>query len=290
MRTHFLLVSNSTAGRGRQERIDAVVKELVSRGCSVTPLNDDRQSLLDNKHELEKFDAVIAAGGDGTVRRLLTTEAGRSIPLGIIPNGTGNVLAHEIALRLRPSLIADVLIAGPEIVVHSGRAGAEPFLLMVGLGFDGCVINRLNHSLKIWLGKAAYGPAVLWALCKRQPQFQISIDGTDYTAGWVVVANVRHYGGGFRMAPNAGLTRRPFEVVVFHSSSRWVRMRQLLALATGQIESAPQMTVVSGRDIRIKGPRADLEAQADGDPLAICPDVIGSGDDVRLIVPNRFVR
>ena len=291
MRRHFLLVSNAMAGRGKQERVRAVVDELCRRGCSVVEDAPDQQSILDKQSELANFDAVIAAGGDGTVRRLLKTVAGQTLPVGMIPTGTGNVLAHEIGLFLSPSLIADVLIAGPAISVNKGLVGKEPFLLMVGIGFDGDVIHHLNVSLKHRFGKIAYMGAVLGALRRFQPRFKVKVDGQSHTATWMVVANARHYGGGFLLTPGAGIMQKAFQVVLFQSSSRLVRLRQLFALAIGNIDNAPHTSVVTGRVIRIEGARRDdLLAQVDGDPLAACPDRITHGEAIRLIVPSRFTR
>ena len=291
MRRRFLLVSNATAGCGHQGRVSEVIAELESRGCTVETLSDNDLGILDQADKLKKYDAVIAAGGDGTVRRLLMTEAGQAVPVGIIPNGTGNVLAHEIGLRMQPSLIGDVLIAGPELGVHTAQFGSDLSLLMVGFGFDGRIIHRLNLGLKSRIGKAAYISAVLASLAEYQPSFQITIDGKVHAATWAIIANARRYGGSFMLAPEAGLTKRPFQVVLFQSSSRLIRLRQLYALATGRVESAPQTTVVAGHEIQLDASRCKgLKAQVDGDPIEACPSHITAGKDVRLIVPNRFIR
>ena len=54
--------------------------------------------------ESGRYDAVIAAGGDGTIRQVAATLIGTDMPLGIIPVGTGNVLAHEIGLARTPAV------------------------------------------------------------------------------------------------------------------------------------------------------------------------------------------
>ncbi len=290
MRKHFLLVSNKTAGRGRQDRVEAVVRELTTRSCRVDRIEEGNHGKLDDAETLKKYDAVIGAGGDGTIRRLLQTEAGQVVPLGVIPNGTGNVLAHEIGLRSSPVLIADVLIAGPEHRVSSARFGSDTSLLMVGLGFDGKVIHRLDMALKGRIGKAAYIGAVLATLAEPVPTFELRIDGKKHSATWAVVANARRYGGEFMLAPQAGITKRSFQVVLFQSTSRLVRIRQMWALAMGHIHTAPMTKTVTGTDIRLEGPTDTIKAHADGDPLDVCPTHITPGRSARLIVPNRFAR
>jgi len=290
MRRRFLLVCNRSAGRGGLDRVNAVVGELEGRGCHVAWLSDDHQDTLDDSEALKSYDAVIAAGGDGTIRRLIATEAGQAVPLGLIPNGTGNVLAHEIGLRQSPGLIADVLIAGPQHVVSSGRFGSSVFLLMLGFGFDGQIIHRLNMSLKGQIGKAAYVGAVLATLAEHQPTFQLTVDGKQHSATWAVVANARRYGGGFMLAPGAGITKRSFQVVLFQPSTRLVRIQQLWALANGHMHTSPMTKTIAGSDIRFEGGAQSIKAQADGDPLDVCPTHITAGRTLHLIVPNRFLR
>lgn len=290
MRTRFLLLFNASAGRGRTDRVDAVLDELRRRGCDLNRLTDDKHGVLNDAKALSRYDAVIAAGGDGTVRRLLATEAGSACPIGVIPNGTGNVLAHEIGLKLNPVVIADVLMAGPEQPVHTAKIGSSAFLLMLGFGFDGRVIHRLNMTLKGRIGKAAYTGAVLATLSEPPQTFRISVDGKSHAATWAIVSNARHYGGSFMLAPQASLTTPTFEVVLFQSASRLVRLRQLLALATGRIDAAPETSVITGRSVQLEGASSALKAQADGDPLQYCPTEVAPGPTVRLIVPRRYLR
>lgn len=290
MRRQFLLVSNESAGRGRQDFVEEVIQELTRRGCGVDRLSEEKRSVLDDADALKSYDAVVGAGGDGTFRRLIATQAGQAVPLGVIPNGTGNVLAHEIGLRQVPGLVADVLIAGPEHGVSSARFGSDVFLLMLGYGFDGQIIHRLNMELKERIGKVAYIGPVLRTLAEHQQTFKISVDGTEYSATWAVVANARRYGGEYMLAPHAGISKRSFQVVLFQSASRRVRIQQLWALAMGRIHTAPMTKTVTGNDIRFLSSPETIKAQADGDPLDVCPTHISPGRTLRLIVPNRFSR
>lgn len=290
MRRRFLLVFNYTAGRSQTDRVHAVVAELTNRGCDVQTLSEEDFSLLTKPDVLHDYDAVIGAGGDGTIRRLMATEAGTVIPIGFIPNGTGNVLAYEIGLKFEPTRIADVLIAGPEQTIQTGQFESGVFFLMVGFGFDGDVTARLHPGLKKRAGKFAYLPAALPEFFKRPKTFRISVDGKTHTATWAIIANARHYAGAFMLAPQAALTKHSFEVVLFHSKSRLTRLRQMIAIALGRTQTAPATTVVTGRQIELEEAPSDLRAQADGDPLSMCPQRITVGEPVRLIVPNRYLR
>lgn len=290
MRKRFLLVANQTAGRGSSYLIDTVVKELQARSCTVQSLTDGDYDKLHDADFVSRFDAVVAAGGDGTVRRLLSTLAGQIVPLGLIPNGTGNVLAHEIGLRQRPTHVADALLAGRQHTVTSANCNSDTFLLMLGLGFDGDVIHRLNSKLKNAVGKAAYSWPVTSSLFTPNHPFVLHLDSKPYEANWAVVANARHYGGGFRVAPRASLTSHGFEVVLFQSRSPFVRLRQLLALASGSIDQAPMTTTISAKEVVLEKYYPGLKAQVDGDPFAATPLKITAGRPVQILVPSRYIR
>ena len=124
---------------------------------------------------------VIAAGGDGTVRAVAGQLAGTDIPLGILPLGTGNLLARNLNLPLGSSLsnLAMVALTGRLQRIDVGRigapeptegelaqiadmgpdarpfAGCEPFLVIAGMGFDADVMNDADHGLKHAMGWGA---------------------------------------------------------------------------------------------------------------------------------------
>lgn len=286
MRQRFLLVSNARAGTRKSDITTQVVGELRRRGREVVSIEDVAGDVLNDSEALSAFDAVIAAGGDGTIRRLLATEAGQAVPIGIIPAGTGNVLAKEIGLRFSPFVIADVLIAGPELMARGGTVNGSPFLCMTGVGFDGHAVHALRHGLKQRIGKAAYLPAGLAALLRRQPQFDVEIKGKTFKASWLIATRSRFYAGQYLLAPNAKLNHPKFTVFLFQSTSRWLRFLQLMAIAFGSAATAPRTLVKEAGRITVSGHRS-VAVQADGDAICFGPVEIGPWSGARLIAPRR---
>lgn len=287
MRRKFLLVRNAIAGVSGRRLIDRVVEALLARGASVelAPAGQGGPDLSALSRTV--FDAAIAAGGDGTFRALAKT-LGPSLPIGFVPMGTGNVLAHEIGLPRGPAAIAEVLMHGPVVDIEGARANGEPFFLMAGAGFDGEVIARLNTPLKRKIGKAAYVGPVLGALALTPRTLSVEIDGTSHACGWVVVAKAQRYGGAFVIARDAGITRPGLIAVLFQSTSRAARLRQLLALASRLLPHDPSIRMIPCHRVLIQA-NPDVAVEIDGDPFGQTPLEVAEGAAAaRLIVPHAF--
>src|SRR6185503_15144419 len=230
------------------------------------------------------------AGGDGTIRHVAAALIGTETPLGIIPVGTGNVLAHEIGLAATAGAVAPMLLDGPIATVACALANAEPFLLMVGAGFDARVLGALDQRLKSRVGKMAYAGPLLGALIRPVDTLSVTVDGHRHAASWVVVANARHYGGRFVLAPRAGIQQRGLEAILFKARTRAVLAGQLMSLASGRLR--PHATQRGGVEM-LPCSRVSIAAhepvptQIDGDVFGTTPLEVDAGTaEVRLIVPG----
>lgn len=157
------VIFNPTAGSvGRRgQRLHAVLDLLRAAGVSLdlcpTAARGDARALAAAATP-ELCDAVVAAGGDGTINEVANglLDAGHGLPLGIIPLGTANVLALEMDLAITPQAIAGALLAGQPRPVPLARVDGRRFLLMGGAGFDAFVVDNVRLGLKRHAGKLAY--------------------------------------------------------------------------------------------------------------------------------------
>jgi len=291
MRRRFLLVHNPIAGLDGRRLVHEVEAGLVHLGAEVTRYDGapaDLPAVL--RDAAGSIDAVIAAGGDGTIRALAAVLDQHNLPLGVVPMGTGNVLAHEIALPTSAVGLANVLLHGPVRRFAGARANGEPFFLMAGAGFDGEVIRRLDTPLKRRIGKAAYASPLLNTLRAPHPRLVVEVDGQPHEAQWVVVTNARRYGGAFVISPGAGLERQGLVAVLFKTPGRFALLRQLLALGVGRLQNARGVEMLPCSRVSIRC-ASDVFSQIDGDPFVATPlDVEAGGVHVDLIVPDAYDR
>jgi diacylglycerol kinase family enzyme len=293
MRRRFFLLENPGAGVAGSPLIVDVLRLLAEAGAAIArSRNSDIPSACTAVREAAQsgnYDAIIAAGGDGTIRHAAASLIGGDVPLGIIPVGTGNVLAHEIGLARTPTAIARSLLEGPVARVACAEANGEPFLLMVGAGFDARVVGALDPRLKSRLGKVAYAGPLIGAIIRPVDTLSVTVDGRRHLATWAVIANARHYGGRFVVAPRTGILERGLEAILFKTRNRAMLLAQLMSLAAGRLEPG---SAQNGDIAMLACARATIRAhrpvpvQVDGDAFGTTPIDVNAGTrEVRLILP-----
>ncbi len=226
-----LLIVNPAAGQGKPqdalESMQAALGPFVG-SVFVTQQAGDAEEAA-RQAAGQGFDAVLVAGGDGTVNEAvngLMTAVGSSapLPLGLIPLGTQNVLASEIGM---PALddgsgIAALLRAGKTRRLDLGQAGTRYFALMAGFGFDAVVVREVLGPIKGLIGPAAYAFATLGALAKYQSTaITLTLDGEEVRseAFLVVVANAASYAyRQIKLAPFAAPDDGWLDICVFERS------------------------------------------------------------------------
>jgi len=294
MRRRFFVVENPGAGVAGSPLVEDAVRLLVKAGAGIArsrnPDIPSARAAVCKAAASGSYDAIVAAGGDGTIRHAAASLIGANLPLGIIPVGTGNVLAHEIGLARTPLAITRMLLEGPVATVACAEANGEPFLLMVGAGFDARVVGALDLRLKSRVGKAAYAGPLLGAIIRPVDTLSVTLDGHRHVATWAVIANARHYGGRFVLAPRAGILKRGLEAILFKTRNRAVLLAQLMRLAAGRLEpgavhgGAIEMLPCARAIIRARRP---VPVQIDGDAFGTTPIEVDAGTrEVRLILPT----
>lgn len=291
-RRRFLIIHNLLAGTKRRGLFLAVLRELEQRGCVVTTqiaedIETDR-TLAAQGAASGDYDAVVAAGGDGTIRGVALGLFGTTLPLGVIPVGTGNVMAAELGLKREVGAVVDCLLEGRVREVRCATANGEPFLLMAGAGYDGTVVSALSFNLKRLIGRAAYGWPALTTLFRLAPELRVDVDGAANEARWVVVTNARRYGGTFVLADTSSIFEPGLTAVLFRPRSRAEFASQLLHLASGRLSRAPGVLFLPGHDIRIES-ETPVAVQLDGESFGTTPLAIADDERTLLLIIPRHM-
>jgi diacylglycerol kinase (ATP) len=239
--------------------------------------------------------AVIAFGGDGTARVVAEVLARTGVPMGLLPAGTGNLLARNLGIppnRLESSL--HIALTGRDRTIDVGRVEIgegtdgpgqqEAFLVMAGLGFDAEVMAGTAPELKQRLGWVAYVVAGAKRLRGRRTSVTFQVDGgkvQQRRIRAVVVGNCGMLQGGIQLMPGAIPDDGWLDVVVVTPRS----LLGWLQVTGAVITRRPHATVehFQCRSIEVRAERP-LHVQLDGDPAGTAQVLKVHVDPLALLI------
>lgn len=290
------MIINPTAGKGkggksaprvgaglRQRGIDAA---LLVAGSAEETLEMARHAVADG------VDALVAAGGDGTVNLAVQAVAGTSTPLGIVPLGTGNDNANLIGLRKDVDsaidTIADFNVRSIDVGhVRTSDTAERWFMGVLSSGFDSCVNERVN--VMSWpKGDLRYLIGILAELRNfKSVPYLINIDGVEVRANGMLVAvgNGTSYGGGMKVCAGAELDDGLFNLTFLKEVGKLEFLRTLPKVYKGTHLAHPEVDQFQGKRIRLEAP--DQIVYADGERIGPLPaDIEISPGGLQVLVPR----
>lgn len=285
-----VVIANPAARGFRAKSLAAFVQALETGGCAVVA------HITGGPGEIAALaaalppgtDTLVVAGGDGSIREAVTGLLAWAPPrpvLGVLPAGTANVLAQELALPRRPAAAAAVVLTRRLVPLHLGIAGGRPFVLMASAGFDAAVVARVGVAAKKRLGIAAYAlQAGRGVITGGSPSFTVTADGQTIEAGIAVAAKVGHYGGAFRLTRATGATVPGLRLVTIGRAGPATLIRAGSAMLFGRLPRSPILQDRAASEIRFETP--GIPVQIDGDPAGVTPlDIRASAETVEIIIP-----
>jgi len=216
----------------------------------------------------EGCETIVAAGGDGTLNEVLNgigeaPEGFERARLGLLPLGTVNVFARELAIPTRLEVAWRAIQQGretridlPRVEYHaSGTPQRRYFAQLAGAGLDARAIERVQWQLKKKIGPLAYVVAGLQALLGAQSKTTAAGGGRSATGELVLIGNGGLYGGPYKLFPAADMRDGQLEVCVFPRVT-WLTLarcgpslllRGRLPASIGEHFSAESLTLTSSQ-------------------------------------------
>jgi diacylglycerol kinase (ATP) len=190
---------------------------------------------------------VMVWGGDGSMNEAGSALLGQQTPLALIPAGSGNGLARELGVPLRPAAAIAAALRGTPRVIDAGELGGRPFFNVAGVGFDARIASRFDRAPK--RGLATYVRVSARELFTyRAVSYRIrcgdpSGDPERHRALLVTIANSPQFGNDARIAPLARLDDGRLDLIVYEEVSRFATICAVPRLFRGGIEQVTGMTM-----------------------------------------------
>jgi diacylglycerol kinase (ATP) len=273
------IVANPIAGSGRgQATAEIVQKSLESSGFEATSIFDLPTA---GRGQLADAEAVIAIGGDGTLRAV----AGRCLellgnvpPLLPVPMGTANLMGRYLGIHRQSVNMEDrivkSLLRGEIRLLDAAEANKQLFLLMAGVGIDAQIVHELARVRRGPINYASYIlPAALAMTNYRPHVLGISVDGKEIfpaAPAMALVANISEYGTGFPLAPHARPDDGMLDICVIPVDSPVDAVHKFFHAAAGQHLLMEGVVYTRGKEIEIRSAEA-APVQIDGDSAGHTP-------------------
>jgi len=285
-----LVLISGGAGRGKSaDRRTAVGAEieaqLAKRGLAAdTPqtASADEAAALLRDAAAAGYELAVVAGGDGSVRLAVDALAGTELPLGIVPLGTGNLLAATLGIARDPMVAAVRLVSAKPQRIDTGLLTAEGrregFAVSAGLGFDARLMAATDPRAKARFGVLAYFiQAARLIAALPVAQTEIVVDGRSHQLSTVavMVANCGQLVPGL-LGPRAPLD--PFDgkldviAIKSHPVPALAHIRATASALDSLLRGGPGM---GGESLRLQGSEVEVRSepaepiQVDGDLLPL---------------------
>jgi diacylglycerol kinase (ATP) len=293
-----LLIANPAAARTAPGAVNAVMRTLRASGWDAEVLatggpGDARR--LAEYGVAEGMDIIAVFGGDGTTMQAAAALVGTEVALGVIPGGTGNLLAGNLRIPPSPVRAAKALISAKPKMFDLGRMerpeGAQYFAVACGAGYDARVMaGTLSEHKRRW-GMVAYVATTLRLIAEiRSTLHVITIDGVEYeaNAAMVLVANCGEVIPPFvKLGPGITPDDGFLDVIVLRANNFAQSVRavwDLLRVTPGSL-GAGYVGYARGKEVRVETEPVQ-PVQLDGEPGGETPFVakVVPGA-IRIMVP-----
>ncbi|MFJ5957493.1 diacylglycerol/lipid kinase family protein [Paenarthrobacter sp. NPDC092416] len=226
-----------------------------------------------------KADVVLVGGGDGTVRVVAEALAHTDVAMGLIPLGTGNLLARNVELDVNdiPGSVQTALFGHQRYIDTAtmgidneltGESSQHAFLVIAGMGLDAEVVGDTKEDLKKTVGWLAYTEAGVRHLPGRRKRVNIAMDDQPEQSRKirsVLFANCGLIPGGIDFIPQAMIDDGMLDIVVMSPRSAFGWLAMYAKVLFKHNRNLPVMNFYRSGKVIIRS-QEPMATQIDGDP------------------------
>ena len=291
-----LLIVNP-ASRSGARLVDAACRAITDGGASCDVVLTERAGHAREISQLRgrDYDIVFALGGDGTVMEVAGALAGSSIPIGVLPGGTGNLLARALGISRNVEKAVKALMEGEARQIDLGVVLGQRFAVAAGVGIDAAMVAETPPWMKRRLGVLSYTiiatkAALRAVLFRRFFLARVDVDGeiVERKAAAVLFAN---FGSileeRLTFGPDIAIDDGLLDCCIFSPSNLWDAVRIMWRVTRRDFRPDRALLYRKGRRFRLETVPV-LPLQADGELLGVTPvEITVEPLAAHLLIPGR---
>ena len=267
------------ARAGASPRAAAVEEALASAGVTgaVEASADGADLRARATRGAARGDALVAAGGDGTVSTVAAVAAKHDVPFGVLPAGTLNHFARDARIPGDMKEAAAALGGTATRPVDLGEINGHTFVNNASLGIYPRLVWERDAEQQRGRPKwIAFGIALARSWRRyRTLTVRLRIDGRDYVrrTPFVFIGNGRYEAEGLRLGVRPALDGGVLSVFVAPHCGRFELMRVALRALAGRLEDEAKFESFEGREVTIEPARRRVSVAIDGEIVMLTPPI-----------------
>ncbi|MFA6098690.1 MAG: diacylglycerol kinase family protein [Patescibacteria group bacterium] len=272
MKKKYLFIINPVAGKGKHLSILSEISSFFASedvDFDTVITQRPKQATQIAKDSSNKYEILVAVGGDGTVNEIINGLAISPAILGILPIGSGNDFSYQLGYKRNLKRDLRILREAKTKWIDVGVVNeTDYFINGFGVGFDGETALAARKTMRYTNGFMAYLLAVLRTLVfYRCQEVKMKFDDRNTVEQkilFISVCNGTTYGGGFKVAPDAKMDDGLFDVCLVDKASRAYILRKLPKFIRGHHTNLPEVHMSRCHQLNIQSVKP-LQAQLDGE-------------------------
>ena len=218
-------------------------------------------------------EAVIVAGGDGSLNAVAPALLKTGLPLGILPTGTANDLARTLGIPTSIEAAADVIAAGKQRRIDLGAVNGHYFFNVASLGLSADLAHGLDGTTKRRFGRFGYALTALRVLTQARPfrAMIVSDEGTVRVKTLqIAIGNGRYYGGGNAVEETATIDDAHLDLYSLELDRVWKLLLMAKHFRAGRHGLWEEVRATKGRNFEIRT-RRPRPINTDGELVTFTP-------------------
>ncbi len=295
MNSKILFIINPISGIGKQRSVEKIIKsELSSKKWDI----DIKQTKYRghgskiSREAANKYDIVVAVGGDGTVNEIGSSLVGSSTSLAIIPTGSGNGLARFLEIPFKIDKALQVINEAELKSIDVIKINEHLSLNVAGIGFDAYISHKFAEKKN--RGPLAYIQLITKEFVDyKSEKYDVTINNEtrQWDAFIISFANSSQYGNNIHIAPNASIDDGLLDLCVIKSFPKYTAPALLISMIDQSIGLNKYDMIIKTPELIVRH-NENMLGHIDGEPVSFGKEakieVIPLG--LNVVIPSKELR